>query len=109
MLLQKLFVYPQVQVQLQEKKTGKESQYIVSRPGLDSDPPFGSDRESGCDILLIRLFSFPCFEFQVVRVCWVGVPASFVALLVLSLRRVVMRASIGLRIEGRSAEESALG
>ena len=31
------------------KKTSRESQYIVSRPELDSDPPFGSDRESGCD------------------------------------------------------------
>ena len=31
------------------KKTGKESQYIVSSPGLGSDPPFGSDWESGCD------------------------------------------------------------
>ena len=30
-------------------------------------------------------------------------PASFVALFVLSLRRLVMRASVGLRIEGRSA------
>ena len=32
-----------------KKKTGKESQYIVSRPRPDSDQPFGSDRESGCD------------------------------------------------------------
>ena len=32
-----------------EKKTGKESQYIVSHPRLGSDPPFWSDRESGCD------------------------------------------------------------
>ena len=32
-----------------EKKTGKESQYIVSRPETGSDPPFGSNRESGCD------------------------------------------------------------
>ena len=23
--------------------------YMVSRPGLGSDPPFGSDRDSGCD------------------------------------------------------------
>ena len=23
--------------------------YLVSRPGLGSDPPFGSDRDSGCD------------------------------------------------------------
>ena len=32
-----------------KKKTGKESQYIVLRLELDSDPPFGSDRELGCD------------------------------------------------------------
>ena len=32
-----------------KKKIGKESQYIVSCPGTSSDPPFGSDRESGCD------------------------------------------------------------
>ena len=30
-----------------EKKTGKESQYIVSLLGLGSDSPFGSDRELG--------------------------------------------------------------
>ena len=35
-----------------KKKTGKESQYIVSRPGPSSDPPFGSDRESECDKLV---------------------------------------------------------
>ena len=33
----------------EKKKTGKESQYIVSRLELGSDPPFGLDRESGCD------------------------------------------------------------
>ena len=27
---------------------------MVSRPGLGSDPPFGSDRDSGCDIIDIR-------------------------------------------------------
>ena len=32
-----------------DKEQINESQYIVSRPGPDSDPPFGSDRESGCD------------------------------------------------------------
>ena len=32
-----------------KKKTGKESQHIVSRLGLGLDPPFGSDRESGRD------------------------------------------------------------
>ena len=34
----------------EKKKTGKESNYIVSRLELDSDPSFGSDRELGCDI-----------------------------------------------------------
>ena len=33
----------------EKKKTDKESQYIVSRPEPSSNPPFGSDRESGCD------------------------------------------------------------
>ena len=28
----------------------KNSQYMVSHPKLGSDPPIGSDRESGCDI-----------------------------------------------------------
>ena len=37
-----------------KKKSGKESQYIVSRPELGSDPPFGSDRESGCDMKLVQ-------------------------------------------------------
>ena len=32
------------------KNSGKESQYLVSRPGLGSDPPIESDRESGRDI-----------------------------------------------------------
>ena len=32
-----------------KKKKGKESQFIVSRPGLGLELPFGSDRESGCD------------------------------------------------------------
>ena len=40
----------------EKKKTGKESQYIVSRLEPGSDPPFGSDLESGCDI--IHEFSF---------------------------------------------------
>ena len=31
----------------EKKKTGKESQYIVSRPELGSDPLFESDWESG--------------------------------------------------------------
>ena len=33
-----------------KKKKDKESQYMVSRTELGSDPPFGSDWESGCDI-----------------------------------------------------------
>ena len=31
------------------EKVSKESQYMVSHPELDSDPPIGSDRESGRD------------------------------------------------------------
>ena len=34
-----------------EKKTGKESQYMVSHPELGSDPPIESDRESGRDMI----------------------------------------------------------
>ena len=44
--------HPYVQVQLcykKKKKTGKGSQYMISRPELGSDPPIGSDQESGCD------------------------------------------------------------
>ena len=33
-----------------KKKSGKESQYMVSRPELGSDPSFGSGRESGRDM-----------------------------------------------------------
>ena len=36
-------------------------------------------------------------------------PASFVALFLFSFLHLVMRASIGFRIEGRSAEESVSG
>ena len=32
--------------------------YLVSRPGLGSDPPIGSDRDSGCD----KLVSEPRFR-----------------------------------------------
>ena len=32
-----------------KKKSGKESQYIVSHPELGSDPLIGSDWESRCD------------------------------------------------------------
>ena len=38
-----------------KKQTGKESQYMVSHPELDSDPPIGSDRESGCDNIHLRV------------------------------------------------------
>ena len=31
-------------------KAGRESQYLILRPKLDSDPSIGSDRDSGCDI-----------------------------------------------------------
>ena len=52
LLLQKLFVNHRYKFSSEKKKTGKESQYIVSRPELGSDPPFKSDRESGCDNIL---------------------------------------------------------
>ena len=41
-----------------KKKSGKESQYMVSHPKLGLDPPIGSDRESGCD----KLVSEPRFR-----------------------------------------------
>ena len=41
-----------------KKKSGKESQYMFSNPELDSDPPIGSDRESGCN----KLVSEPWFR-----------------------------------------------
>ena len=34
----------------EKKNKSKESQYMVSLPGLGSDSPIGSDRESGRDI-----------------------------------------------------------
>ena len=34
---------------MKKKKSGKESQYMVSHPELYLDPPIRSDRESGCD------------------------------------------------------------
>ena len=43
---------------LGKKKSGKESQYMVSRPENGSDPPIGSDRESGRD----KLVSEPRFR-----------------------------------------------
>ena len=33
----------------------KKVQYMVSHPELDSDLPIGSDRETGCDILVRRV------------------------------------------------------
>ena len=41
-----------------KKKSGKESQYMVSHPETGSDPPIGLDRESGCD----KLVSEPRFR-----------------------------------------------
>ena len=34
-----------------KKNSGKESQHMISHPETGSDPPIGSDRESGCDTL----------------------------------------------------------
>ena len=33
-------------------KAGRKSQYLISQPELDSDPPIGSDRDSGRDTAL---------------------------------------------------------
>ena len=41
-----------------EKEQVNESQYIVLRPGLGSDPSFGSDRGSGCDINAPHIFFY---------------------------------------------------
>ena len=38
------------------EKVSKESKYIFSRPKLGSDPAFGSDRESGCDMYTFLLY-----------------------------------------------------
>ena len=40
---------------LKKKISGKESQYMVSYPETGSDPPIGSDQESGCDTLILYL------------------------------------------------------
>ena len=39
-----------------KKKSGKESQYMVSHPELGSDSPIGSDRESGRDTYMEYLW-----------------------------------------------------
>ena len=49
-LLQKIVCIPtgiSSALKKKKKKGGKESQIIVSRPGLGSDSPFGSDQEPG--------------------------------------------------------------
>ena len=52
-----------------KKKKGKESQYIVSRPELGSDPSIGSDRESGCDTTsLICEILFDLQDKQLLRI-----------------------------------------
>ena len=54
-----IFVYD-ILIQKKKKKTGKESQYIVSRPELGSDPPIGSDLELGCDRVRLRVNDTIC-------------------------------------------------
>ena len=46
-----VYVYDILILVYKKKKSGKESQYMVSHPELGLDPPIGSDRESGCDKL----------------------------------------------------------
>ena len=38
-----------------DKEQVNESHYIVSRPGLGSNPPFGSDRDQGVTVQLISV------------------------------------------------------
>ena len=45
-----------------KKKTGKESQYLVSHLELSSDPPIGSDRESGLDMDCVCYFICYCWK-----------------------------------------------
>ena len=47
------------------KKTGKESQYIVSRPELGSDPSFGSDRELGRDTFTTSTYHKQIHHFSI--------------------------------------------
>ena len=57
------------------KKKSKESQYIVWHLELGSDPPIGSDRESGCDmgnrlhgtfpILIWKSIHSPSYELSI--------------------------------------------
>ena len=39
-----------------KKKSGKESQYMVSHPELDSNPPIGSDRDLGRDTFGLNVY-----------------------------------------------------
>ena len=43
------FVYVASDILIRLKKIGKESQYLISRPELDSDPRIESDWDSGRD------------------------------------------------------------
>ena len=58
-----------------KKKSGSESQYMVSRPELGSDPPIGSGRDSGRDrSFFAQLTNYPnysmfsLFKFQIKRI-----------------------------------------
>ena len=46
-------------------KAGKESQYMFSHPELGSDPPIGSDWESGCDNTYHHI-SMLCFSYHII-------------------------------------------
>ena len=47
-----------------KKKSGKESQHLVSHPELSSDPPIGSDRKLGCDSCSLELKKKMSYEFR---------------------------------------------
>ena len=43
------FCYKMWAIPIGTSSSKKKFQYMVSHPELGSDPPIGSDRESGCD------------------------------------------------------------
>ena len=50
---------------LKKKKSGSESQYMVSRPELGSDLPIGSGQESGRDNFSVAIEILPSFLYYV--------------------------------------------
>ena len=57
-----------------KKKSGKESQYLFSHPETGSDPPIGSDRESGCDngYLNSEMYSVMRYSKAILHCSWIN-------------------------------------